>query len=441
MKSIFGSRRLQPASAQVENLCHQAIRTFRNRILGISGIQASGKKCLFLLIACFFCFTAVSPNSGAAAPTKTVKVYLFWAQGCPHCLREKEFLENLSRRDEGIMVVALEVTGSQENLALLKKVGAALQAEVSGVPVTVVGNRYLIGWHDGATSGQALQKAIREAREQDLPDVVAILTPTPSPAPGPLVAGKPLPEKLHLPFFGDLDLKYVSLGLLTVIIALLDGFNPCAMWALVFLINLLLGMEDRKKMWLLGGSFIVVSGLVYFLFMTAWLNLLVFVGFIPWVRGAIGLVALTAGGYNLREYLTNRAAVCKLTGSARRQRRLDRIKEFVHSRKFWLALGGIVLLSFAVNLVELICSAGFPVVYIQILSLTPLPFWQYYLYLIGYIFFFMLDDLVIFVAAMVTLQLLGLGTRYKNLCSLLGGVLMVIIGLLLIFKPEVLMFG
>jgi len=400
------------------------------------------KKLLFSLSCLLWLFSTAPflPKAAYPAPAKIVKVYLFGARGCPHCLQEKQFLENLARSDDGVQVVALEITESKENLELLKKVGAALQADVSGVPFTVVGNRYFIGWHDDDASGQALRNAVSQAREQGWPDMVASLMPAP-PRPAPLPVGMAIPEKLHLPFFGDLELKYVSLGLLTVIIGLLDGFNPCAMWVLVFLINLLLGMEDREKMWLLGGSFILVSGAVYFLFMTAWLNLLVFVGFIPWVRGAIGLVALTAGGYNLREYLTNRAGVCKLTGTARRQQRLDRIKEFVHSRKFWLALGGIVMLAFAVNLVELICSAGFPVVYIQVLSLTPLPFWQYYLYLLGYIFFYMLDDLIVFVVAMITLQMLGVGAKYKQACNLVGGVLMLIIGVLLIFKPEALLFG
>ena len=94
-----------------------------------------------------------------------------------------------------------------------------------------------------------------------------------------------------------------------------------------------------------------------------------------------------------------------------------------------------------VNLVELICSAGFPVVYLQILSLTPLPFWQYYLYLVLYIVIFMLDDIIIFVAAMVTLQMMGVNTSYKRFSSLIGGILMLAIGVLLIFKPGWFMFG
>jgi cytochrome c biogenesis protein CcdA len=120
---------------------------------------------------------------------------------------------------------------------------------------------------------------------------------------------------------------------------------------------------------------------------------------------------------------------------------MDRVKESVTTRKFWLAPGGILLLAFMVNLVELICSAGFPLVYLQILSLTPMPFWQYYLYLLLYILIFMLDDIIVFVAAMITLQLTGVSTRYKRLSNLIGGFLMLVIGVLLIFKPGWLRFG
>jgi hypothetical protein len=175
--------------------------------------------------------------------------------------------------------------------------------------------------------------------------------------------------------------------------------------------------------------------------MTAWLNVIIFLGFIFWIRIGIGLVALFAGAYNLREYWRDTVGVCTLSHGARRQRTMDRLREIIATRKFLFALGGIMVLAFMVNLVELICSAGFPVVYLQILSLTPLPFWQYYLYILLYIFIFMLDDLIVFVLAMITLQMVGATTRYKRFSSLIGGLLMVAIGVLLIFKPGWLMFG
>jgi thiol-disulfide isomerase/thioredoxin len=381
------------------------------------------------------------PAASSAAPKNPVTIYLFWAHDCPHCAHEKEFLAELAQKHPDIKVVALEISASRENRQLLQKVGKALNAEVSGVPFTVVGHQYVVGWQDAATTGRAIEAAIQEVRKHEGPDLVAGLRGAPAATRPPGPEARPVPETLSLPLLGQINLKYLSLGAITVIIGALDGFNPCAMWVLIFLINLLLGLEDRRKMWILGSAFILASGGIYFLFMTAWLNLLVFLGFIFWIRISIGGVALLAGGYNLKEYFSDTASVCKLSQGVRRRRAMDRVKETVTTRKFWLALGGILLLAFMVNLVELICSAGFPVVYLQILSLTPLPFWQYYLYLLLYILIFMLDDIIVFVVAMITLQLMGVTTRYKRFSNLIGGVLMLLIGVLLIFKPAWLMFG
>ena len=392
----------------------------------------------FFFITCLLVWGP--PAASLAAPTRPVTVYLFWAEGCPHCAHEKEFLAQLAREDRELQVVALEISTNRENRELLQKIGKLLHADVSGVPFTVIGHYTVIGWQDAGTTGRAIEYAIRAARHQAVPDVVARLLAAPA-SPLPPAPEQTIPETMALPGFGQINLKYLSLGAITVLIGALDGFNPCAMWVLIFLINLLLGLTDRRKMWLLGALFILASAFVYFLFMTAWLNLLVFLGFIVWVRITIGLIALLAGVYNLREYCRDKAGVCKLAGGPRRQRTMEKIKQVIGTQKLLLAMLGIVLLAFAVNLVELICSAGFPVIYLQILSLTPMPFWQYYLYIGLYIFIFMLDDMIVFILAMVTLQLLGMTTRYKRASNLIGGVLMLVIGALLILKPECLMFG
>ena len=235
-----------------------------------------------LVLVCL-CLGPGGPQPTSAAD-KPVKVYLFWTAGCPHCLHEKAFLTALERRDNAVQVVALELSAGRENLELFQKVGKLLQADISGVPFTVIGDQYVIGWQDEATTGQAIEAAIREARRRGAPDVVAGLLTAPAPTP-PHRADKPtVPETLTLPLIGQIHLKYLSLGALTVIIGALDGFNPCAMWVLIFLINLLLGLKDRRKMWILGSAFIIASGAVYFLFMTAWLNILIFLGFISSFR-------------------------------------------------------------------------------------------------------------------------------------------------------------
>jgi len=212
------------------------------------------------------------------------------------------------------------------------------------------------------------------------------------------------------------------------------------MWTLLFLISLLLGMKNRKRMWILGIAFIVSSAFVYFLFLAAWLNLFIFLGLVIWVRVIIALVALVAGAINLKEYIENKSG-CKIMGDEKRQKFFEKLKSVTSKKNFILALGGIILLAFAVNLVELICSAGLPAIYTKILSMYQLPTWQYYLYLIFYIFVFMIDDLFVFFTAMVTLQAVGIQSKYTKTSHLIGGIIMLIIGLLMLFKPDILMFG
>jgi hypothetical protein len=152
-------------------------------------------------------------------------------------------------------------------------------------------------------------------------------------------------------------------------------------------------------------------------------------------------VAIGAGFYYLREFWKNPEGVCKVTSSPSRRWIMDKLKNIAQRRQLIIALGGIILIAFAVNLIELICSAGLPAIYTQVLALSDLPSWQYYFYLIFYIFIFMLDDMLVFIVAMVTLQMTGLSGKYSRYANLIGGIIILILGALLILRPEILMFG
>ncbi len=382
----------------------------------------------------------VSPPALAApaAPTP-INLYLFSAKGCQHCLEAKKFLGKLADKYPRLQVVELELTESRANQEIFRQVAARLQVDLVGVPCMIIGATPVVGWQGEHSTGAAIERLIREWGERPAPDVVAPLRFPEKQQTGPELPQ--IPESLHVPIIGAVDTRHLSLGLLTVIIGALDGFNPCAMWALIFLIGLLLGMENRTRMWVLGSLFIGGSGLVYFFFMTAWLNILLFLGLVVWIRVGIGIIALVAAGINLREYFLNKGGACKLLGGEKRQGVMARIKDAIEHQSFMLAAAGIFLLGVAVNLVELFCSAGLPVVYTQILTLSRLPLWQYYAYLALYIFFFMLDDLIVFVVSMLTLQHFGLAHTYKRFSNLAGGIVLLVVGLLLIFKPEILMSG
>jgi len=404
-------------------------------------IEKIAKPFLFLIIIItIFSATPILAQNNFSASGEEVNVYFFWAHGCPHCSNQKPFLEKLERKYSNLKVRSFEVTGNKESVDLLKKVGEKLNVGVSGVPFTVVGSHYFVGWHDERTTGASIEEAVRCALQNGCMDIVGALTTSITSVQKPYEKGS-APEKIKLPILGEIETKKFSLPILTILIAGLDGFNPCAMWVLLFLITLLLGMKDKKKMWILGIAFIASSAFAYFLFMSAWLNLFLFLGFISWIRIVVGFAALCAGGYNLKEYFTNKAGVCKVTGDEKKQKIFEKLKIIIQKKQFWIALGGIIILAFAVNLIELICSTGLPVIYIQILTITQLVKWQYYFYLLLYIFVFMLDDLFVFFVAMTTLRMTGVTSKYTHISRLVGGIIMLIMGILLIFRPEWLMFG
>lgn len=396
-------------------------------------------KILFLTIFLASLFVPMS----AVFANDEVNIYFFWGNGCPHCEKERPFLESLESKYDGVKLNSYEVWENSKNRQFFIDVGKELNANISGVPFTLIGEKYLIGWYNEKTTGLAIENAVQDALENDHRDIgqEILSLRNQNNNNNSEKSIYPIPEKIKVPLLGEIETKNFSLPLLTIVLGALDGFNPCAMWALLFLISLLLGIKDKKRMWILGFAFIITSALVYFLFMAAWLNFLLFIGVIVWVRIMIGMVSLAGGGYSLKEYFFEPEITCKITDTKKKQKVFDRLKDIVKKKSFYLALGGIILLAFAVNLVELICSAGLPAVYTQVLIFSNLATWQYYFYLLLYIFIFMLDDLIIFSIAMATLRMTKITTKYGKLTRLVGGVLMIIMGLLLIFKPEWLMFG
>jgi len=370
---------------------------------------------------------------------KEIRAYLFWTEGCPLCSQEKVFLNKIKDQYPNFKITYLNVS-QEKNTEILKQVIKELNIESPALPMLVIGEKTIVGWRSEETSGKAIREAMNCYLEQECPDLVGKILTRFTPL-GKSTKEKPLPDKIKIPLIGEIETKNLSLPALAIILGGLDGFNPCAMWVLIFLISLLLKMEDRKRMWILGLTFLAVSAGVYFLFMSAWLNLILFLGFIFWIRLIVGIVAISSGVYNLKDYFTNPEASCKVTSTSQKKTIIEKMKQVVSSRGFLLSLIGIIVLAAAVNLIELVCSAGFPVIFTQILALSNLEKWQYYFYMLLYIFVFMLDDMIIFVGAMVTLRLTGITNKYSRFSRLIGGILMLLIGILLIFKPELLMFG
>jgi hypothetical protein len=396
------------------------------------------RRVLMALLAAALVLAPPAPRADESAAT--VDAYVFWALGCPHCERALAFLERLEKEVPRLRVHRLEVTRDARHRETFLAIVERARIADPGVPLAVVGDRVVEGYLDDASTGGELRALVLACVATRCADLVAPLLADATAA-APAAAPRALPETVRLPVFGEIALRNLSLPMLTVVLGAVDGFNPCAMWTLVFLIGLLVGMPDRGRRWALGTAFVVASALVYFLIMAAWLNALVFLGMVVWIRVAIGLVALAAGFYYLREFVLNRAPVCEVTRPERRRRVFERLRALASERRFVVALGGIVLLAFAVNVVELLCSAGIPAIYTQLLAMNALPPWQHYAYLALYILVFMLDDLIVFFTAMATLEVTGTTGRYTRVGHLLGGAILLGVGALMLLRPEWLMFG
>ena len=365
------------------------------------------------LVAGAFVFNSVWAQS------EKVQVDFFYSATCPFCAKEKVFLQGLQEKYPDIQINQYEVIKSSENQSKLKDFYGKYnvpEKEQGYVPVTFTSLKYFIGFNESI--GEEIESCLETC----------------------LAGGQASAQKFKVPLLGEIDPKNISLPVLTAVLGTLDGFNPCAMWVLVVLISLMLATKSRKKIALVGGTFIFAEGLLYFLFMAAWLNALLFISFVSFTRILVGGLGIAFGIWRLRDFFVWKPGVCKVTDEKSKGKLLERMKNVLKPSAVPTTILGVVVLAFGVNLIEFFCSAGFPVIYTRILAAQGIGTLQHYLYLAFYNIFYMLDDFIVFGFAFFTLSRFNFSDKYNRYSTLVAGVLILILGILLIFKPGLLVF-
>lgn len=399
------------------------------------------RKTLVSVLLMFITFLAFNFNVSA----KSVNVYMFYGKTCPHCEEAIKYLDSIKEKYD-LKIYKYEVWNDSENMKLMNDIASFLDVNVRGVPFAIIDNTAIFGYSSGVTD-ETYRYHIKQASKDDFIDEVGIELGV---VKGKTQASKNNDKKeyetnytIKLPFIGKVDLKSFSLPLVSILIGIIDGFNPCAMWVLLFLISTLIGMKDKKRLWTLGLTFLVTSAFVYMAFMVSWLSFAKMISGVVLVRIIIAIVAIIGGAINLNSFANSlgKDDGCDVVGAKKRKKVFSKIKKFTHEKSFIMAIIGVILLAISVNLIELACSAGLPVIFTSLLAMNDLSAIQYWIYIIIYIFFFMIDDLIIFAIAVKTMQLTGISTKYTKYSHLVGGILMFIIGILLIVKPEWLMFN
>lgn len=393
------------------------------------------RKIIFSLIFCFLFL----PNVNAE---EKVKLYLFYNYDCPHCADEKVYLNQLDEEYDNLEIIKYEVKKDETNKELLSDFLKKQEWDINAVPITIIGTNYFVGYNDDI--GTKIRCAINYYSDTPHRDLVGEYLGTSDVREDLIDEFDPNSCKFTVPIIGEVNPKNISLPLVSIVIGLVDGFNPCAMWVLLFLISLMIGMKNRKRMWCLGIAFLLSSAIVYFAFMMAWINVAGMFTSSKIIEILVSIVALLGGSINLYHFIKEVRAKdigCSVTNNTKKKKIMVRAKEIVTENSFLLALGGVIILAVSVNIIELACSAGLPILFAQILAMNDLSSTQTLFYNILYIIFFLIDDIIVFIIAMTTMKITGISNKYNKYAHLIGGIIMLLIGLLMIINPSILKFN
>ncbi|WP_415878851.1 glutaredoxin family protein [Methylomonas sp. TEB] len=381
---------------------------------------------------------AIMPSVGAVE--NRIDIEAFVRNGCPHCQQAEQFLAVLQGEHPGLRIVIRNISAEPTALERLQQITESRQAGPIRLPTFLVRGEYIVGYSEEADSSGLIRNALRvgappsevsgaeagscEVQVSESCDVPLKSQPV-----------APEPEVFAVNWFGRrIGLDEVGLPAFTLAMGLLDGFNPCSMWVLILMISMLAPMNNRPRMLVVAGTFVVVEGIAYFVFMAAWLNLFLLIGLSRASELAIAGIAVLAGAINLKDFWAFGRGISLSIPAAAKPGIYNRIRRILQAENLAGAMLGAVVLALLVQIVELLCTSGFPALYTRILTLRELSGWDYYGYLMLYNLAYMLDDVVVLGVGVVTLSQRRLQEKEGRWLKLLSGLAMVSLGLYLILR-------
>ncbi len=375
---------------------------------------------------------------------KQVVIYFFWGKGCPHCKKEDVFLSELQRTHPSLEIKSYEVWYNKQNAIMLHSLLEARGMVGSGVPVTFIDRSVISGFsrQSQTTIAELVQKCL-SGTCADPADVLPMQSghagsPPASRGSATMPSKDGEIEFVGIPLAGMLDARTTSLFLLTIIIAGMDSFNPCAFFVLLTLLGLLVHAQSRNKMLLVGGVFVFFSGFIYFLFMIAWLNLFLVIGRVALITTIAGFVSILIAAVNIKDFFFFKKGVSLTIPDIAKPKLFDRMRKLLQSTSLIPILVGTVVLAVVANSYELLCTAGFPMVYTRILTLHHLTPKIYYLYIALYNIVYVVPLFVIVLILTFTLGNRKLTEWQGKFMKLISGTMMLGLGGVLLVNPALL---
>lgn len=392
-----------------------------------------------------------------------LQIEVFTRRGCSRCARVKAWLPSLLNRFPGWRLVFRELTTDAAARERLHELVTASHTTAASVPVIHLCRRLIIGFDTVETTGRQIEETLTawsrpcpagkksSQWRNHTPFRLVTLTeaadpeelqPLPLPVPssnGAAAATVDSPTSetgIDLPWVGRIEWRRLGMPLFTLLVGLIDGFNPCAMWILVLLLSILVNLRDRWRMLAIAGTFILVSGAAYFAFMAAWLNVFLLIGYLRPVQLLLGGLAVIIGSIHVKDFVAFRKGLSLSIPEATKPGLTNRIRQIVTAANLPAAIAGAVTLAVLVNVVELLCTAGLPALYTTILTQQGLTASASYGYLLLYIAAYMFDDALLVAIVMITLSRRRLQETEGRWLKLLSGLVILFLGLVLILRPE-----
>ena len=363
-----------------------------------------------------------------------VDLYFFWSSRCPHCKEARPFIESLPENHPWIRLHSLEIYDHRENRSEFERMAKTVGIVPQSVPTFMWCGQHYTGYTNDQITGQMLLSSLTDCYREHYGTIPEGATQASQAQPGMEQGAES--ELIELPWLGSLNPSAYSLPVLTLVLGGLDAFNPCAFFILLFLLSLLVNTRSRGRMLLVGGLFVAVSGLVYFAFMAAWLNLFQVLSGVQMITLVAGVIAVIIGLINIKDYFWLKEGVSLSLADTSKERLFGRMRGLLTTDRLPTLLVGTLVLAVAANCYELLCTMGLPMVFTRIMTLEQLPNLHYYAYLALYNLVYILPLSVIVGLFVLTMGRRKLSENEGRFLKLLSGTMMGGLGVVLVLSPD-----
>lgn len=386
----------------------------------------------FLLLLLGLAALLFPAAAGGAAPeasaTRPVDVHFISGEGCPHCAKARPFLAELAARHPGVTVHEIEIWKNRDNRPRARALAERWGIELESVPVILIGGRWWVGFAE-EPMGREIAAAVAACLAQGCPEPVAAPAIAAAPAGGS--------TSIAIPLLGTIDLGARSLAASTALIAFVDGFNACSLWVLTLLLAVTLHTGSRGKVVLIGLTFLTVTSGVYALFIAGLFGAMTVLSFADWLRVLMACIALLFAVVNIKDYFFYGRGLSFSIPDGSKPGLYKRMRAVTAAGQSFPALvGATIVLSASASLVEFACTAGFPVLWTQLLAQHQATGWQFAGLLLLYMLIYQADELLIFAVAVWTMRAMRVEEKHGRVLKLASGMLMLALGGVMLFAPD-----